>query len=301
MMNYRYLHSLAAILCLALSPGVSFAQSTTGTLTGTVLDSSGAAVPGARVAVRNTATNASVESVTGDSGTFTVPSLLPGGYDVTVEAAAFKKVQAKGVEIRTAQTTTQNFTLEVGQVSETISVTSDSPLINPDSAQVTTTIQNKIMQDLPFPDRSMLSVALLAAGVQGDPQYNSGVQSELPGIFTQPVSPGVSISAGGGRPGSGSVLVDGSDVTSAGFARTIMTFSADTCKKSRCKRRESRRSMGARQRRSSIRLPARAATSFTASARGRTSIRSCRPAHSGLRLNPRCATTKSRWPWADPS
>jgi hypothetical protein len=226
-MNHRH-----SFLCLAASfvllPALALAQSTTGTLTGTVLDSTGAAIPGARIEVRSVATNATLQSVTGDSGTFTVPSLPPGGYDVTVEASAFKKAQAKGVEIRTAQTTTQNFTLEVGQVSETISVTSDSPLINPDSAQVTTTIQNKIMQDLPFPDRSMLSVAMLAAGVQGDPQYNSGVQSELPGIFTQPVSPGVSISAGGGRPGSGSVLVDGSDVTSAGFARTIMTFSADT-------------------------------------------------------------------------
>ncbi|MDX2149118.1 MAG: TonB-dependent receptor [Bryobacteraceae bacterium] len=222
----RFATLFLVLLCLTATPALS--QSTTGTITGIVQDSSGAAIVGAKVDVKSNETGAVINTVTGNIGSYTVPSLSPGAYTVSVSYQGFRTAKADNVEVRTAQVTTQNVSLVLGEVAETVSVTAEAPLINPNSAAVTTTVQNQIMQDIPFPDRSMLSVALLAAGAQGDPQYNSGVQSELPGIFTQPVTPGVSISAGGGRPGSGSVLVDGADVTSAGFARAIMTFSADT-------------------------------------------------------------------------
>lgn len=202
-------------------------QSTLGTITGIVTDQTSAAVVGATVEVRNTGTNARLEVRTGDLGRYTAPSLPAGTYSVTVSISGFKTAVVQGVEVRTATVTSQNVTLELGAVTESVNVTGEAPLITPDSAAVTTSITNKIIQDLPFVDRSMMQVVLLTPGAQGDPQYNGGVQSELPGIFTQPVTPGASISIGGGRPGSGSVLVDGSDVTSGGFARSVMTFSGD--------------------------------------------------------------------------
>jgi hypothetical protein len=220
--------SVLKLLGALLLPMLALAQSTTGTLTGNVIDGTGASVAGAKVEAINKATQNAMTALTSETGTFTLPSLMPGTYQVRVSMAGFKASVADNVEVRTAQIATRNMTLELGELTETISVTAESPLINPNSAAVTNTIANKIMQDLPFPDRSMLSAVMLTPGVQGDPQYNSGVQSELPGIFTQAVSPGVSISIGGGRPGGGSVLVDGSDVTASGIARAIMTFSADT-------------------------------------------------------------------------
>lgn len=217
--------SLFLVLFLCVVPLV--AQSTFGTITGIISDQTGAALVGARVEVKNEGTGARVESVTGNLGRYTAPALPPGRYSVSASMDGFKTAVATSVEVRTAIVTSMNLTMELGAITESVSVTSEAPLITPDSAAVTTNISNKIIQDLPFVDRSMMQVVLLTPGAQGDPQYNGGVQSEMPGIFTQPVTPGASISIGGGRPGSGSVLVDGSDVTSGGFARAVMTFSGD--------------------------------------------------------------------------
>jgi len=216
---------LSMLFCLTV-PNL-LAQSTTGTITGIVKDPSGASVSGAKVSVRNLATNETVTTRTTDAGSYTAPSLPPGSYETSVAAEGFKTGTATNVQVVTAQITTQNFTLSVGQVSENVEVTAEAPLVNPNSAAVTTSVGNKTMQDIPFTDNSTLSVVLLTPGAQGDPQYSGGVQSELPGIFTQAIAPGASISIGGGIPGAGAILVDGSDVTSAGTGRALLTFSRD--------------------------------------------------------------------------
>ncbi len=207
--------------------GVAFAQSPTGTITGTVSDATGAVIPGALVEATNVATSTVSKTQTTATGSYTFTSMPAGDYAVSITAQGFKTARTTGIEVRTAQISTQNVVLQIGQLADTVTVSAETPLINPDSAAVTTTVQNKLLSDLPVVDRSMLAAVLLAPGAQGDPQYNQGIQSELPGIFTQSVTPGASISFGGGRPGSGSILVDGSDVTSAGYSRAIMTFSAD--------------------------------------------------------------------------
>ncbi len=203
------------------------AQSALGTITGIVTDPSGAAVLGARVEVINEATSARVATIAGELGRYVVASLPPGNYTVTAGAPGFKTVTYRGVLVTAASVTTRNFSMELGEVAESISVTAELPLVRPDSAAVLTNIPNQLMQDLPFMDRSIMQVVLLTPGAQGDPQYNGGIQSEMPGIFIQPVTPGASISVSGARPGSNSMLVDGSDVTAAGYARAVMTFSAD--------------------------------------------------------------------------
>lgn len=219
------------ILWLAFAPPVvplAWAQSAGGTITGVVTDPSGASVSAAKVQVKSLATNAGVVTMTSQTGSYTVPSLQPGEYAIAVTFSGFKTAKADSVEVRATQTTTQNFTLQIGEASESVSITADGPLVNPNSAAVTTTVQNNLLADLPFQDRSALSAILLTPGSQGDPQYNGGVQSEMPAIFTQAVTPGGSITVGGGRPGGGSILVDGSDVTSAGNPRAVITFSHDT-------------------------------------------------------------------------
>lgn len=216
---------LCLVLLLALSAS---AQSTSGTITGIVTDPSGAVALGASVEVRELSSNRILKTTTSDAGSYTLSGLPIGLYEIKVSLQGFKTTTIEKVEVRVAQTTTQNVTLAVGQVSDSISVSGEVPLITPDSASVTTTVQNKLLMDLPFQDRSALSAILLTPGSQGDPQYNGGVQSEMPGIYTQAITPGGSITVGGGRPGGGSILVDGSDVTSAGNPRAVITFSADT-------------------------------------------------------------------------
>lgn len=215
-------------LSLCFLSSLALGQSTSGTLTGRISDPSGAIVLGAKVEVRDLGSNRVIPTEASNAGQYTVPDLPPGFYEIKVSFTGFKSAVASNVEVRTAQTTTQNFTLQVGQSTESVSVSSEAALINPDSAAVSTTISRALIQDLPFFERSALSVALLTPGAQGDPQYNGGVQGEMPGIYTQAITPGGSITVGGGRPGGGSILVDGSDIMSAGNAKAVISFSADT-------------------------------------------------------------------------
>lgn len=219
---------LLTVLGLLAFSGDLYAQTNTGAITGEVTDASKAVVSGARVRVTNLATNLIQETTTTSAGVFTAPSLLPGTYRVTVEAQGFKTASLATVEVLTASTTSVTVALEVGQASETVQVLSETPLLTQDSAALSTTIENKLLRDIPFPERSALGAIMISAGVTGDPQYQGGIQSEAPGIFTQNVTPGGGTQMGGGRPGSGSILVDGSDISLSSLSRTGVTFSGDT-------------------------------------------------------------------------
>src|SRR5438552_1317788 len=98
------------------------AQVSTSRLTGTVQDSSGAPVAGARVTIRNEQTGATRATTLSDSGVYTFDAIDTGVYTVEVEASGFKKVALAGNEVRIGQPTTVNATLEVGQITETVEV-----------------------------------------------------------------------------------------------------------------------------------------------------------------------------------
>src|SRR5436309_12715314 len=153
--------SLRLVPLSLLFTTAAFAQTSTGSITGLVADASGAAIAGARITVRNMATNATVNTASTATGNFTAPSLPPGDYEIAVTAPGFKRAAAAHVEVRATQITTQNITLEVGDVAESVTVSGEVPLINPNSASATTTVGDKILEDLPFMDRSTLSVVLL--------------------------------------------------------------------------------------------------------------------------------------------
>ena len=140
-----------SFLLLALCAGL-FGQSTSGTITGSVTDPTGAAIPDASVEARDTASNRMVRTTTSTSGAYTLPGLPIGLYEIKVSLTGFKTTELAGVEVRVAQTTTQNVTLQVGEVTESISVSGEAPLISPNSAAVTTTVQNKLLMDLLFLD-----------------------------------------------------------------------------------------------------------------------------------------------------
>src|SRR5689334_10970877 len=96
-MHIRRMTALAgAVFCVATS---AFAQSERGTISGTVMDSTGAVVPAARITVTNRSMNAGVTSVTSEAGDFTVPSLSPGQYDIRVDKAGFKPAVLANVTV----------------------------------------------------------------------------------------------------------------------------------------------------------------------------------------------------------
>src|SRR5260370_36636952 len=120
---------------------VSLSQSTSGTITGLVTDPTGSAVPGAQIEARDLSNNRTLKAVSSASGSYNIPGLAPGLYLITVSLAGFKTAQVEKVEVRVAQTTTQNIVLEIGQLSESVTVTGGTELLSPSSAAVTTTVE----------------------------------------------------------------------------------------------------------------------------------------------------------------
>ncbi len=219
---------LSTMFLLLLLVQTAAAQTNTGTITGTIFDPHRGVIPGVEIRITNLATKATQVVESSDEGFFTVPSLSPGAYQLSASMPGFKTGVLEPVNVFTATATSVELKLEVGEVSEQVMVSASAPLLSRSSAALSTTVESRLMKDLPFPERSALGAVMIAAGVTGDPQYQGGIQSENPGIYTQPVTPGGSISMGGGRPGSGSVLVDGSDITLTSYPRSGVTFSGET-------------------------------------------------------------------------
>src|SRR5262245_28837760 len=118
----RWYVPAALVLALVLAPSV-FAQRDTGTIVGTVSDPSGAVVPGVTVTIRNVETNATFTTVTDATGNYAAPLLKPGTYEVSSELPGFKKQSRSGIELKVQDRLKIDFTLEVGNPTETVEVT----------------------------------------------------------------------------------------------------------------------------------------------------------------------------------
>lgn len=161
--------------CVFLTAALSIAhaQETRGSITGKVIDPQGAVVPGATVVVTNTETNASSRTVTNQTGYFEVALLVPGPYSVTAEAAGFKRLTRTGLELSIGGRLDIELQLQVGQVSETVEVRAEAPLLETATASGGRVIQNREIMQLPFSDLNPFVLAGLAPGMQwvGRPDY----------------------------------------------------------------------------------------------------------------------------------
>src|SRR5262245_57206519 len=106
----------------AASVGLASAQESRATIIGRATDPSGAVLSGANVKAMNIATNSTVETVTNDTGSFEIPYMLPGVYTVTIEMTGFKKAVRESVQLRIGERVTLDFTLALGDVSESVKV-----------------------------------------------------------------------------------------------------------------------------------------------------------------------------------
>src|SRR5262249_47715057 len=157
--------AIIATLIIACGAAIGSAQEFRGSITGRVADNSGAAVANANVSVTNAATNVSSSTTTNESGDYTVLYLIPGSYTVTVEAAGFKKAVRQNIEIPVGDKLQVNLQLEVGNVSDTINVTSDAPLLETNSATAGQVIDRRRISELPLSDGNPFTLTRLAAGI----------------------------------------------------------------------------------------------------------------------------------------
>ncbi len=166
---------LVSVFCLLLG-AAGFSQGiATGSISGTVTDPTGATVPDAKVTIVNTATNQASNAITSDSGFFAVRSLPPGTYKVTVESKNFRTAVLDKVEVVVSQDLgLGNIRLELGQVGDVIQVEGGTPLIETNTAQVTTSFSTKEVADLPL-SGSFDALALFIPGVadSGDSSFSN--------------------------------------------------------------------------------------------------------------------------------
>ena len=154
-------------LLLVLLPAALFAQSqaTTGVIEGTVVDASGAALPGVTVSVHNTATNYGQQVITDSGGRFRAVLLPLGPYEVTASLEGFAKSAQKGLDLQLGQTLTLAFKMKQAAVSEEIVVTAAAPLIETARTEGATRIDQKSVSGLPNNGRTFLDYSKLTPGV----------------------------------------------------------------------------------------------------------------------------------------
>ena len=217
---------LIAVGVLAVFVSVALAQTDTGSLQGTVTDSSGAVVSGASVSVTNLGTSRVVTVQTGGGGDFSVPTLNPGPYKVEVKAANFKTV-TQTVTLQVGQVLPLNFSLPTGAVTETVEVSSAAPQVAADSSDLGAVIQGRQVIDLPINARNFTTLATLVPGVtrgnntNGDATGASGNAE----TYRYNSSGGASLSVNGLRPQANNFLLDGFD-NNESLVNTIIFFSA---------------------------------------------------------------------------
>jgi hypothetical protein len=155
---------LLFVSCLYLN-----AQSTYGSISGTVTDPSGAAVPGANVTLTNTGTAEKRTEVSGDDGLYTFVNLFPGNYRIDIEKQGFKHFGRPGVVVQVQQDTHIDAALTVGQVSETIEVTGEVPLLQTETSSLGQVVDQRKADELPLNGRNIFNLITVspAAVAQG--------------------------------------------------------------------------------------------------------------------------------------
>ncbi len=156
---------LAFAIALLFAGSALHAQDTHATINGQVTDASGAAVPGASVQVTNAKTNATVSTKANSTGLYTVPFLDPGTYVVTAEAPGFKKIERANIDLRVNDTTAVDLKLQIGDASESVTVTSAPPALDTESASQGEVVDTKRIEDLPLQAGNPSEMILFAPGV----------------------------------------------------------------------------------------------------------------------------------------
>lgn len=211
----------AFFFAFLLSVPVVHAQ-TQGSITGEVTDSSGAVMPGVRITVTNENTNVSRQVVTNSAGVYTVPSLVPGMYRVLAEMSGFQTMVRKEIELHVQAVARVDFRMQLGQVSETVSVTAEGALLTTETATTGTVIENKRIVDLPLNGRNFLQLVSLAPNVSAG-FATAGQQAQMQGGLRSQQN----ISVAGQRSESNRFTLDGIENTDSNFNSYVFLPSID--------------------------------------------------------------------------
>ena len=214
-MKRSVLFSTILVLILGGTMPALMAQGSTGTITGTVTDSTGGVLPGVEISITKVDTGQTRLAITGDEGRYNAPQLAVGDYEVRAELAGFQTSVQTGVQLQVGQEALVNLTMSIGSISEEIIVSSEAPLVNTTSSTISAVISEVQVHELPLNSRNLTQLSLLTPGVV---QLRTGIT----GGVTQG-APAVRVSIGGARFYQTGFFLDGTDVTdsSRGMGRVV--------------------------------------------------------------------------------
>ncbi len=212
---------LACLLAFTLLGSLCFAQQLTGTLSGTVADAAGAVVPNAKITMKNEASGDIRTSVSNAAGYFSITAVQPGSYSVSIEAPGFKTWERTGIAFAQGDNhALANIKLEVGQVSETVEIKAGADVVIPDNAEVSTTLNQQLVQDTPIFGRDAGELLKLMPGMANNNGINQGSNFN-PKVVSSNTGPVGSYSANGTQPnGAMAFMLDGANLVDPGNAGT---------------------------------------------------------------------------------
>lgn len=199
--------SVIALGFFLLGGGLLFGQADTGSITGTVTDTSGAVVPGVKVTIVAIATGQQRTLTTDDAGRYSSGPLRPGSYRVEAEHQGYQRLTSQNVLLQIQQTAVEDLTLQVGSVQQSVTVTGAPPLVQTADASQGSVIGAQTVANMPLNGRDYLQLALLSEGTLPPP----GQSRNGSGINGNSNSRAGGFSAGGARTTDNSYLLDGFD------------------------------------------------------------------------------------------
>ena len=206
---------LAAALLLAAAPLTLLAQTDTGAIDGRVFDEQKAGIPGVTVTAKNAGTGLTRTVTTGTTGSYRLGSLPAGVYDVTAEIQGFSTQVRRGVTVQVSSAATLDFTMTVGNLTETVVVTGEAPLVQTTKSDVGQVITTTMVENMPLNGRKFQDLSLLVPGTR-PANYYDPTKTEVGGI-----------SYGGLSGRSVNISVDGGDNNDGVVRGLLQQFSAD--------------------------------------------------------------------------
>ncbi|HUL51091.1 MAG TPA: TonB-dependent receptor [Candidatus Nitrosotalea sp.] len=207
------------VAIVTLIPPASFAQYNTAEISGVVADTQGAVVPGGSVVAVNTASGLRVERVTDAEGRYYIPALPVGEYTISVSLPGFKQFIQRGLVLTVGEKLNFPVTLDVGPITETVTISEEAPLLQTADAEVSDVIENRKVVELPLNGRQFLQLSLLSDGVVIPPGGTRGAALEQAGSLPAVL---------GQRSGHNIYLLDGVKVTDEYFNNLVISPSLDS-------------------------------------------------------------------------
>ena len=197
---------LALAMLLWVIPRPSAGQAVSGTILGTVTDSTGAVVAGAKVTLVQTSTDLSRTVVSDAKGEYTAPMIPTGDYTVTAEMSGFKKVTLTNIHLGVDTKLRVDLKLSLGQMTEAVEIQAETPLVQTSSSDLSVTVEGRTIQSLPLNGRNFVALTRTIPGiVRGNPGSN------IDGAGSLAWRASASFSANGQRPRDNNYLLDGVD------------------------------------------------------------------------------------------